>query len=112
MELRERGKELLRRHGGALLGVCVLALLVHNIFGPHGFLAMRRTRVEIERVQKDIDRLNKENERLSQEVKDLKTDPHTIEKIAREDFGFVRQGEVVIKIPQEQPTEPKPAGKP
>lgn len=112
MDAKEKAKELLRKHVGALLGVCVVALLIHNVFGTHGLLAMRQTRMEIEKVQKDIDRLNGENEKLSQQVKDLKSDPHTIEKIAREDFGFVRQGEVVIKIPQEQPTDSKPAGKP
>lgn len=112
MTAEHRAKELLRKHGGALLGVCVAALLIHNVFGTHGLLAMHRTRTEIEKVQQDIDRLNSENEKLEQQVKDLKTDPHTIEKIAREDFGFVRQGEVVIKIPQEQPANSKPAGKP
>ena len=98
------------QYGRGLLGLFLLALLVHDVFGAHGFLAMRRTRAEIERVQKDIDRLNKENIQLAEEVKALKSDPRAIEKIAREDLGLAKDGEVIIKIPQErQPERYSPA---
>jgi len=93
-----------------LLGLFLLALLVHDVFGAHGFLAMRRTRAEIEKVQKDIERINKENIQLAEEVKALKSDPRTIEKIAREDLGLAKDGEVIIKIPQgQQPEQYSPA---
>jgi cell division protein FtsB len=99
-----------QQYGRGLLGLFLLALLVHDVFGAHGFLAMRRTRTEIERVQKDIDRINKENIQLAEEVKALKSDPRTIEKIAREDLGLAKDGEVIIKIPQErQPEQYSPA---
>jgi cell division protein FtsB len=35
-------------------------------------------------------------------VKDLKTDPRAIEKIAREELILARPGEIIIKIPQSQ----------
>jgi cell division protein FtsB len=101
-----------QQYGRGLLGLFLLALLVHDIFGAHGFLAMRRTRAEIERVQKDIDRLNKENIQLAEEVKTLKSDPRAIEKIAREDLGLAKDGEVIIKIPQERQPEPYSPAKP
>jgi len=90
---------LLRQHGRGLLGLLVLVLIVHDIFGPHGFLAMRRTQNEISKVKADLDRLNRENVQLEQEVKDLKTDPRLIEKIARDDLGLAKPGEIIIKIP-------------
>ena len=92
----------LEEHGRAILGLFVLALVVHDVFGAHGFIAMRRTQTEIERVRKDIDRLNSENRELGQQVKALKTDPHLIEKIAREELQRGRPGEVIIRIPQSQ----------
>lgn len=101
-----------QQYGRGLLGLFVLALLVHDVFGAHGFLAMRHTRNEIEKVQKEIDRLNKENRQLADEVKALKTDPRYIEKIAREDLGLAKDGEVIIKIPQGQLPEQSPAAKP
>jgi len=99
-----------QQYGRGMLGLFLLGLLVHDVFGAHGFLAMRRTQAEIERVQKGIDRINKENIQLAEEVKALKSDPRTIEKIAREDLGLAKDGEVIIKIPQErQPEQYSPA---
>ena len=109
---KEEHPGFLQQYGKGMLGLFLLALLVHDIFGTHGFLAMRRTRAEMEKVQKDIERLNKENIQLAKEVKALKTDPRTIEKIAREDLGLARDGEVIIKIPQGQQQERNPPAKP
>ena len=49
-----------------------------------------------------VDQLNKENLQLEEEVKELKTDPHKIEKIARDELGLARPGEVIIEIPRAQ----------
>lgn len=103
----------LERHGRTILGLFVLALVVHDVFGPHGFMAMRRTQSEIERVRKDIDRLNKENLELGDQVRALKTDPRLIEKIAREDLQRAKPGEIIIRIPpSQQPPASAPAAKP
>ena len=102
MDANEKIRSMLKQYGRALLGLLVLVLVVHDIFGPHGYLAMRHTQSEIRKVQADLDRLNEENVQLEQEVKELKTDPHKIEKIARDELGLARPGEVIIKIPQSQ----------
>jgi cell division protein FtsB len=98
----EKFAGLLRQYGSTLLGLLLLALLVHDIFGAHGYLAMRHTQQEINKVKAGIQQLNKENLQLEDEVKELKTDPHKIEKIARDELGLARPGEVIIKIPQSQ----------
>src|ERR1700752_2936007 len=95
--------EFLNQHGRTILGLFVLALVVHDIFGTHGCIAMKRTQNEIERVRKDIDRLNSENVQLGQKVKALKSDPHAIEQIAREELQRAKPGEVIIRIPQLPP---------
>jgi cell division protein FtsL len=100
MPEQSRISVLWSQYGRAILVLCVFALFIHDIFGTHGFLAMRRTKLEIERVQKDINRLAKENAELSDEVKSLKTDPHKIESIARDELGLAKPGDVIIKIPQ------------
>jgi len=102
LDAKEKFGALLRHYGPALLGLLVVVLVVHDIFGTHGYLAMRRTQQEIKKVNADVDQLNKENLQLEQEVKELKTDPHKIEKIARDELGLAKPGEVIIKIPRSQ----------
>ena len=102
MPEQSRISVLWSQYGRAILVLCVFALFIHDIFGTHGFLAMRRTKLEIERVQKYINRLAQENAELSDEVKSLKTDPHKIESIARDELGLAKPGDVIIKIPQSQ----------
>lgn len=41
-------------------------------------------------------------EKLERDVQRLRTDARFIEQVARQKFGFVRSGEVVIKLPQDQ----------
>ncbi|HEX8087232.1 MAG TPA: septum formation initiator family protein [Blastocatellia bacterium] len=41
-------------------------------------------------------------EKLERSVNQLKTDARVIESFARQKFGFVKSGDVVIKLPEEQ----------
>lgn len=112
MKLDVKIHSVISQHGRALLGLFVAILFVHDIFGAHGFLAMRRTQDGIRKVRTEINQLNKENAALEQAVKDLKSDPRAIEKIAREELILARPGEIIIKIPQSQWLPQALAGKP
>jgi len=109
---QEKWKGLVQRYGRHVLVVFVAVLLVHNVFGAHGFLAMHQKQKDIENVKVELDRLNKENSALEGNVKDLKTDPQTIEKIAREELGQARPGEVIIKLPAPASENAPPAKTP
>jgi cell division protein FtsB len=89
----------LRKNARQILGLALLALLVHDIFGAHGFIAMRKTQKEIEQIREQIGKLNNENQSLSGQVNSLKTDPKAIERIAREEMGLARPGEIIYKLP-------------
>jgi cell division protein FtsB len=80
-------------------------LLLQDIFGTHGVLAMRRSQAEARKIQQEINQLDAENKKLQNHVKDLKTDPSTMECIAREDFGLARPGELIFKT-QPRSTDP------
>ena len=105
-------RALWHSYGRVVLALCIAALVVHDVFGTHGYLAMQRTKQEIAKVQKDIARLNKENAELAEEVQELRTDPNKIEAIARDGLGLAKPGEVIIKIPQSQQSEKNSSGKP
>ncbi|MGA7913855.1 MAG: septum formation initiator family protein [Candidatus Acidiferrales bacterium] len=85
-------------------------LLIQDVFGTHGVLAMHRSQVETRKIQQEINQLDKENQALQNHVKDLKTDPATIECIAREDMGLARPGEHIFKTQQRaaDPAHPTP----
>lgn len=89
----------LRKNARQILILALFALLVHDIFGAHGFIAMRRTQKEIADIQDQIGRINTENKSLSEQVTSLKSDPKAIERIAREEMGLARPGEMIYKLP-------------
>jgi cell division protein FtsB len=75
------------------------ALCVSVYYRAHGELAsaMSKHQSAADRVAE----LKRANEKLGREVEQLKSDPRMIEAVARERLGFIRPGEVVIKIGEE-----------
>ncbi len=88
-----------RRHGRLILALGVAAVLIQDVFGSHGFLALRRSQREIEQLRQEIAQLHAENKELAEHVQALKSDPKLIEKIAREEMGLARPGERIFKLP-------------
>jgi cell division protein FtsB len=89
----------LRRNVRPILVLALFVLLLHDIFGVGGFLAMRRMQKEIKEVRDQIGRIKTENKSLADQVTALKTDPKAIERIAREEMGLARPGELIYKLP-------------
>ena len=77
-----------------------MALVVHEIFGENGYLALRRQRKEADLLQQQIQQLQQENQRLEQENKALKSDPKAIERLAREQMRMARPGEIIYTLPE------------
>lgn len=76
---------------------CLLAL--QDVFGAHGLMAMHRSKTQIEAIQAKLAKLDEENRDLQNHIRDLKTDPSTIEKIARDRMGLARPGELIFSLP-------------
>ncbi len=90
-----------RYQRAAILGLALIcvALVVHEIFGQHGYLALQKQRREHDALQQQIQQLQKENQQLQTQIKSLKTDPKAIEKVAREQMGLARPGEIIYSLP-------------
>ena len=84
-------------------------LFVHVMFGANGMEVYRQKRAEYQQLENQIDGLQRENDRYTTQIKSLQTDPATIEKEAREQFGYTRKGEVVYVTPQPAPPQPSPS---
>jgi len=91
------------------LALISIALIVHEIFGEHGLVALRRQRKEIDSLQRQIQQLQKENQELADHVKALKSDPQAIESLAREQLRLARPGEIIYVLPEKERQEGPPA---
>ncbi len=92
-------REFFRRNLTWFLAIGLSLLLLQDVFGTHGLVAMRHSQQQAAATQKEIDQLNKENLQMQDRVKSLKSDPAAIERIAREEMGLARPGEYIFKIP-------------
>jgi cell division protein FtsB len=94
----EQMRQFLRAHTNLLLAAAVALLLLQDVFGTHGLLAMRHSEQQATEIQKQIEQLNQENRQLQDQVNSLKSDPSAIEHIAREEMGLARSGEYIFKV--------------
>ncbi len=97
-------RRFLRENAAAFLWTGLALLLVQDVFGTHGVLAMRRSQREAGEIRKEIQKLSDENRQLQDRVKDLKSDPQAIEEIARKEMGLAKPGELIFKLPAKTAT--------
>jgi cell division protein FtsL len=97
----------LRRNATYVLVLVCLALLAHEVFGQHGFMALRQEKKEIETLRQQIQQLQHENEQLDKRIKALQSDPKAIERKARE-MGLVYPGEIIYTSPEKDPKKDHP----
>jgi cell division protein FtsB len=88
-----------------------LILMVIFAVSATGFSFYWRTQAELamakaknQEYASKVDALKVEADKLGREVQLLKSDPRAIEDYARHQMGFVRTGDVVVKI-EKDPTE-------
>jgi cell division protein FtsB len=87
---------LLRQHVAlAIAAVVSTALIAAVVIGSRGLLHLRTQQSEIGR---RIAELLHENEQLRDRIHRLRTDDRTLERLAREQWGFTRPGEVIYRF--------------
>jgi len=72
-----------------------LYLLTSYTLGEMGLVKYYRMKVQYNALTGEIATLRQDNARLIRDVHALKTDPACIERIARDELGLARQGEIV-----------------
>ena len=106
--MRKTRSDQTQRYRGAILALLLacVALVVHEIYGEHGYLAVRRERREYDLLQQEIHRLQEENQQLERRIEALKADPKAIERLARDQMHMARPGERIYTLP-EKDKDPK-----
>jgi cell division protein FtsB len=79
-----------------LFVACVLA--VNAVVGDKGLTETLRARKTYAAAAGDLARLKRENAALRDRVRRLRSDPATIESVARGELGLVKPGEILVTI--------------
>ncbi|MEW5801563.1 MAG: septum formation initiator family protein [bacterium] len=86
-----------------ILPALVAGLVLFSSFkGPYSLWNMYQFRKQRDRIKSDILRLTEENELLRQEIQRLHSDPECISRIAREELGLVKPGEIIYRYHHQQ----------
>ena len=92
----------------AAFGLCII--LMTMFAGDRGLPAVFKARRDAQELSRRIAAIRAENVELKVRADALRTDPATIERVARETMGFARPDELVVTA---APTAyPRPASRP
>ena len=94
-------KGLINQIALVVFGVLAAATLLLAVFNDHGLLKVHAQSQKLSNIQTEVEKIQAENKQLSDEIHALRTDPTTIEKLAREELRLVKPGEVVLVTPAE-----------
>lgn len=87
-----------------LLPMALLVLAIVSVplmvLEPQGLPRYRALEAELREIERDNEGLAHEVRRLDAEVRQLRTDPAAMERIARDELGMVREGELVFQFPE------------
>ena len=84
-----------------VLGGTALVLLMAGVtaYAGNQILRVTQMRREIATMERDITTLRGRAVDLTRTVDRLRNDPAYVEKLAREELGYVRPGETILKFP-------------
>ena len=91
-----------------LSSVLTIVFLISFFFSERGIAELQQARRRIAELQTDIQRLQTENTRLRGEIDSAKKSTWAVEKIAREDLGMSKKGEVVYMLPAKKALGARP----
>jgi cell division protein FtsB len=98
-----------RKLATAGVGVLVLWLGFHVIFGANGMVVYQGKRSEYKKLQTDLQQLENENQQLTKDVDQLRNDPKAIEREAREQLHYTKKGEMIYLLPNQKKPDTPPA---
>ena len=83
-----------------LSGVLTLVFLISFVFSDRGLPELQHSRTRVANLRSEIARLETDNARLRAEIDSVKKSTYAVERIAREDLGMSKKGELVYMLPK------------
>ena len=93
------------RLGRAVVPGLVLVAAYYALFGgEYSLLELRSARAAVVEEREELALLEQQIDSLAARAESLRSDPVTLERIAREQFGMIREGETLYRFAE--PAEP------
>ena len=83
-----------------LASVLFVVFAISFVFSDRGLPELQHARTRVSGLRTNIQRLETENARLRAEIESVKKSSYAIERIAREDLGMSKKGEIVYMLPK------------
>ncbi len=101
-DLLRRWVKSLKKKGVIIRLLIVVPVFSFIMFSNKGVVQRLRLESQVGTLQESIRKAQAEQIKLQQQSKALDADPKAIEKVAREKYCMVREGEIVYKVRREQ----------
>jgi len=95
-----RAAQAIRRIAVILVAILALAGIASLFVTGRATSELQQSRKRVEALSAEIRQLEKENVRLRSEIDSVKSSTYAVERIAREDLGMSRKGEVIYLLPR------------
>jgi len=103
--MRRDTKTWAGRLAAAAIVVFVLAYVPYHVYVRSGLARTIVLKRELAALQAHNRELGADNDRLAREAEALRTDPAAIERVARNELGWVRAGEIVVDLSSSSSTK-------
>jgi len=80
------------------LAVFISGMFLFAIFGSRGLVQIYKSEEERKRIQMSNARLQEDNQKLADQIRRLRNNREEVEKVAREELGLVKKGEIVYQF--------------
>jgi cell division protein FtsB len=92
--------QAIRKIAVLIIAVIAVVSIASLFFSGRATSELQLSRKRVEALRSDIAHLQKENARLRAEIDSVKKSTYAVERIAREDLGMSRKGEVIYMLPR------------
>jgi cell division protein FtsB len=85
----------------ALATIVVGGMVFGALRDDEGVMHVFKERSRLQELNASVDSLRAQNDRLRDEIRALREDPRAVERLAREDLGLSKEGEIVFILESE-----------
>jgi cell division protein FtsB len=95
-----RAAQAIRRIAVILVALLILGGIASLFVTGRATSELQQSRKRVESLHTEIQQLQQENARLRAEIDSVRNSTYAVERIAREDLGMSKRGEVIYLLPR------------